>query len=915
MRCIPCLKRATIPVMDAKSAPPNAFSLESATDIDSLAAYLQHRRQSLHQQVLGGMDGMAAARAYSDLVDGIIARMLAIACSSILPGVTTDAAPIAIVATGGYGRRELSPHSDIDLTFVPARDGDAEVERIIKEMFTMVMRVFMDAAGMEVGYAYRLMEDCAALDHQTASGLLDARLIAGNPRIFIQLEHAYWSNFNPADFVFTKLDERRAQLNKTVPPGAPSDVFTPTPRMVEPDLKSGPGGLRDLHTAVWLTQAIHSLPAARVRGDRVWEVLERFAGLTPDECTQLKAAKEFLIRARNALHACAGAARDQLVVTRQEDVARSLGYVSPKEAAGPPGLRDEPPAVERFMADLYEHTSAVSRITAYVMERAENARMFLGIGLDCANRTIEPVGPLLSAEDPVWILWACELAQRYRLGFSHALKREIQHVLAGSPRTKQPGEVGSVFTRILAWRHGCWPILQQMADLGILAWVLPEFAAVLDLIPYDPSHDYTVGQHTLYAVRFLDALRAPGGQEDTSELRRLLAELPHPEQLYLAVLLHDVGKFRDDRPHSEVGAEIAADVCRRLGWDASATENVVFLVRHHLLMAETSRLRDLNLDETIRDFTAVVDDLDRLHMLYLLTYADTSAVGAGVWTQVKARFLMDLAHRAERFVASDEEAADDAELTRTRRRLLRELSLENLDPEEVAQHVASMPAPYILNTSLAEITLHIGFVRRAREGTPVVDFHDDQNGTYTEVTVCTKDDPKPGLLSKIAGVLYAADLDVHAAQVFTRVSAGREGSPERIAIDRLYVDFRGRRLTAGKRRELATNLPAVLSGRMSVDELLRKRNKPAEVGGRVENLTVRNDLSDTFTVVEVSSKEERAMLYRVAGALSMLGWDIHSAKLSHFRGRSVASFYVTGAKHLPDAEARSQLARLMPVSA
>ena len=898
--------------MDTAPAAPNTPPPSHVAHLEELVAHLKRQREVLAQSVQRGMGGLVAARAYSDLVDGIIRGMLELACSHIHPNLALEAAPIAIVATGGYGRRELSPHSDIDLTFVPARDGDPQVERIIKEMFTMVMRVFMDAAGMEVGYAYRLMEDCADLDHQTACGLLDARLIAGNPRIFIQLEHAYWSYFNPADFVFTKLDERRAQWGKTVPPGVASEVFSPTPRMVEPDLKNGPGGLRDLQTAVWLTQALHSLPAARVRGERAWEVLQRYAELTPEECAQLKEAKEFLIRTRNALHVSAGAARDQLVVTRQEDVARMLGYSDP--ASGGALSRQEAPPVERFMADLYTHTGAVARITGYVMDRAENARMFLGIGLDCVGRAIEPAGSVLETEDPVWMLWACELAQRYRLGMSQALQREIARVLAAGARTQQPAELGQVFTRILAWPHGCWPILQQMADLGILGWVLPEFGAVLNMIPYDPSHDYTVGQHTLYAVRFLDALRSPAASEEASELRRLLAELPHPEQLYLAVLLHDVGKYQEDRPHSETGAEIADAVCRRLGWDAAATQNVVFLVRHHLLMAETSRLRDLNLDETIRDFTAVVDDLDRLHMLYLLTYADTSAVGAGIWTQVKARFLRDLAHRAERFLASEEEAADDAELTRTRRRLLRELTVENLDPQEVAQHVASMPAPYILNTSLAEMALHIGFVRRARAGETVVEFQDERNGTYTEVTVCTYDDPKPGLLSKIAGVLYAADLDVHAAQVFTRVAPGTDNASERIAIDRLYVDFRGRRLTPGKRRELATNLPAVLGGKLSIADLLHKRNRSPEVGGPVENLTVRNDLSDTFTVVEVSSREDRAMLYRVTGALSMLGWDIHSAKLSHFRGRSVASFYVTGAKHLGDADARAQLARLMPVA-
>jgi [protein-PII] uridylyltransferase len=451
-----------------------------------------------------------------------------------------------------------------------------------------------------------------------------------------------------------------------------------------------------------------------------------------------------------------------------------------------------------------------------------------------------------------------------------------------------------------------------MADLGILGWLLPEVGEIMNLIPYDPSHDYTVGQHTLYVLRNLDSLRAPDGPEETRDFRQILEELPNPEQLYLAALLHDAGKTTDERPHSETGAELAQEVCGRLGWNTQATANVSFLVRHHLLMAETSRLRDLNLEETILDFTRVVDDIDRLHMLYLLTYADTNAVGTGVWTQVKGRFLRDLHRRAEAVLLGEEEAVlDEAGLTRTRRQLLKKLAVEDLPMEEVEEHIASMPATYLLNTSLEEITLHIGLVRRARQGEPMLDFHEERNSTFTEVTLCALDDPEPGLLSKIAGVLYAADIEVHSAQVFTRTSPS---GAERIAIDRLFVDFRGRPLTPGKRGELATNLQAVLTGKMQVADLLAKRRKPAEIGGPIEHLNLRNDLSDTYTVIEVAFSDERAMLYRASGALSALRWDIHSARVSSFKGRTVGSFYVTGAKALNDAEARRAILRIMPLA-
>ncbi|HSV72886.1 MAG TPA: HD domain-containing protein [Chthonomonadales bacterium] len=854
----------------------------------------------MRERTRAGVGGLEFTRSHSDLVDSVVQGMFAIACQQG-GGRDVGAVPIAVVATGGYGRQELCSHSDIDITFIPHRDGDAAVDRVIKEMFALVMRVFIDACGMEVGYAYRLIDDAPQLDHQTTSGLLDARLVAGSQRVFVQFENEFWACFNPADFIFTKLAERRAQRGKA---GA-------TPRVVEPDLKDGAGGLRDIQAAVWVTQASRCLTAARVRGPRSFDILERYANVSPEEVARLTAAKEFIFRVRNALHAAADAERDELVVTRQEEVADALGYgrLAGDLAVTRSAERQAPPPVERMMRDLYGHTTAVHRICDQVMRRIEDGRIFLGIGLDCKRRQVEPANEALTADDPLWMLWACEVAQRYGLAFSDGFERAATSLVSTAPAIRDSAQAAEILTHILASPRGTYRVLQRMAELGILGWVLPEVAAILDLIPYDPSHDYTVGQHSLHVIRTLDLLRDNAPTDETRDLRQILKELAAPEQLYLAGLLHDCGKGDPERPHQEAGEAIAQAVCERLGWSTQATENVRFLVRHHLLMAETSRLRDTNLDETIRDFTAVVGDLERLQMLYLLTYADTSAVGAGVWTQVKGRFLRDLYRRAERALAGDEsEEYDDPGLARARRRLLRELSVENLPQEEVVAHVESMPAPYILNTSLSEMALHIGYVRQVRSGEPVVVFRDERDATYTEVTICTFDDPEPGLLAKIAGVLHASDIEVHSAQVFTRV-----GEQERIAIDTLTVDYRGRQLTPGKRKEVATSLRAVLQGAVSVAEVLEKRRKSAAIGGPVEQLAVRNDLSEVYTVVEVESADSGAMLYRTSGALSAVAWDIHSARLSLFRGRFIGCFYVLGVRHLPAEAARGALLDLMPV--
>lgn len=894
-----------------------ALSREPQDTAEDLADYLRTEREVLIARLREpcpapsqAPGGVATARAFSDVMDTVLTRMFARSCRSA--GIDPQNAPIAIVATGGYGRRELSPFSDIDITFIPQRDGDLQIDRVIRDMFTQVMDICIARCGLEVGYAYRLLEDCASLDHQTTSGLLDARLVTGNERLFIRFEDAFWTGFNPAEFIFAKLEERRRTLAK----------WGESPRVVEPQLKEGPGGLRDLQTAVWLAQARGELSSARMRGGRAFEALARETSLSAGDVTRLAAAKEFLFRVRNALHALAGAARDELVVTRQEAVAALLGYGGAEEAArGTPEAASAEsggvPPVERFMADLYPVLAHIRRTADQVMRQVGASRLILGIGLDSEGQRIVPANDALESDDPAWLLWACELAQKYGLELSPAIERAATALIAKRPETAQPAETAQTFTRILSSPERVAPTLQTMADLGILGWFLPEFGALMDLIPYDPSHDYTVGQHSLLVVRHLEALRTAEGSEEQIEMRRLLEDLPHPEQLMLAALLHDSGKARPGRDHAVVSEEIAAAVCRRLGWTPEATANVCFLVREHLLMAETSRLRDLHLDETIRDFTRVVDDLDRLNALYLLTYADTRAVGAGVWTQVKGRFLRDLWRRAAA-VLSDEEPVgyDAATIARARRRLLKDLTLENLPADEVAEHIQAMPPEYLLNQTLSRIALHIGFVRRVRAGQPVIDFFDERDATYTELTVCAFDDPQPGLLAKIAGVLYAADLEVYSAQVITRV-----GPQDHIALDTLWVDYRGRPLSPGKRREVADNLTAVLTGAQTVEGILRKPARSA-FPSRERGLpgdrppiavrSVRNDLSDTLTVIETGGPDRKGALYRACAALSRLGWDIRSARVSTWQGEARGSFYVAGARQLPEGQVQAALDRVLP---
>ena len=380
----------------------------------------------------------------------------------------------------------------------------------------------------------------------------------------------------------------------------------------------------------------------------------------------------------------------------------------------------------------------------------------------------------------------------------------------------------------------------------------------MTLIPYDAAHEYTVGAHSLRVVRNLEYLRTTNDAR-LADYRRISAEVSFPEVLYLAGLIHDVGKQWPQGHHEETGAQAAAEIAQRLGWDRERQDKLTFLVRRHLLMAETSRLRDLALEETVREFVRQVPDMDSLNMLYLLTYADTNAVGAGIWTEVKAKFLSELYGRAEAALTAPppepgaEAAAATSLLTRQRERIRKQLQAQNLPPDLIHEHTRSLPAQYLLNTPLEEMYVHIAMIGRLRETfQPIIDFKHEFGTDFTEITVVAYDDPRPGLLAKITGVLYAHDVNVHVAQVFTRESSVR------IAIDTLWIDYRGRPLSSGKKDEMQDSLRRVLLGEIGVGELLQKHKKPLKDQSIFTATSGRRDLRSVQPAGDQRARMRRA---------------------------------------------------------
>lgn len=837
-----------------------------------LAAKLVALRAELRAQWQPDNGGRLWGEAHSDLIDALVRRLLEIA--SQRSGEPTFG--ISVVATGGYGQRVLAPFSDIDLTFVVDRDDDPAV---LREAFRLVMDVLLAGARIKVGYSYRHLSDLekGGIDHQTQTALLDARFLCGDRQLFERFQQLWQDSIPVADFLFRKEVERQRVRSR----------FGDTPFVVEPDVKEGAGGLRDVHSALWMAQA-----RFQKSGDALWRDLVRRRILRPEEMRQLRAGREHLWKTRHALHIVANERRDRLSIARQEALAELFGVN---------GDNCSPP-VEKWMVGHYEHAAAVDRLGLKVMQRCLEAPLNLGSsGLASLRRAVVVTEPAMAAENPLWPLEAMRHCQEYDLELAPATIEAIE-ALDADFRTP---EAGRMFVELLGDDGDIHRTFRRMERCGLLARMLPELANCIRLIPYDPAHGHTVGEHTLRAIANLSRLRPEAPPERSLEAYRyVFTTLDSPATLFLGLALHDIGKQwpldRQGRraPHEVTGADRVPEICARLGCSQTMIDRVTLLVRHHLLLAEVSRLRDLSRPETIGEVLTVVPDSDLLRMLYLLTWADTSAVGPGVWSSASARLLDELVQRCEARIGSEVQADPAQEIRKLdllRDRLRRRFTETDnaLDPEEVRRHTDGMPAAYLFNTGPDEMGLHLEMIRAlagAEDPLPMVgEFRGNAADRETEITMVAWDDPTPGLLAKVTGVLYAYDIRLHAAQVFTRTST--DSRP--LVVDTLRVDHRDRGLDRPLQVELQTALSNVLSGRETVGDLIARRRRPAALIGAPRTMTLRN-VDGQYVLVDIRLPSGTGSVHALCRAITLCGWNIQAARLSAWAGSVRCSLYISG---------------------
>ena len=564
----------------------------------------------------------------------------------------------------------------------------------------------------------------------------------------------------------------------------------------------------------------------------------------------------------------------------------------------------------------------VARLSEKIVRRIMDAPIRLGEGLSSLRRTLVVTEPEQTAEDPLWPMRTLEICQRYELELSSPAAESVEeHVGSDAWKGLSTEKTGARFVELLDQPGDLLATLRRMDDTGLLRDLLPELYACLALVPYDPTHAYTVGEHSLRVLG--NHLDARDGRQGVPAYREVLDQIDSPSTLYLSALLHDIGKqWPRDRsgeraPHEITGAEAIPEICARLGCPPRQAERVATLVRWHLLLAEVSRLRDLTRPETIREVIEHLTDIDLLRMMYVHTWADTHAVGPGVWSEMKARQLDELFGRAAAALeapgalGTERDAEEEARrLDALRERLRRKLTQpgENtapLDAPAVAAHTDAMPAAYLFNTDPETISHHVAMIQTLESGGDgeVTDFRPLPALGQTELTLVTHDEP--GLLAKLTGVLYAYDIPLHAAQVFTRPRPTGEG----IAIDALIVDFRGRPLERHQRGEVGAAIRKVLSGEETVAELIARRHRPEPILPAVRSLSLDAELPDGDEVLlDITTAPAAGDVHALATILTRLGWNIHGARLTTWAGGSRCALYLShGPGGIGDEAARKTL--------
>ncbi len=843
--------------------------------------------------------GTETAAAYAFLTDQILRLAYDFIVTRLYPvGNPTASERLLLMAVGGYGRGEMALHSDVDIGFVTPWKPTAWTEQVIEALLYLLWDL-----GLKVGQSTRPVDEMirlASTDHTIRTAILESRYIWGDERLCDEAHGRFWREVvagNAQKFVTEKLEERNARHRR----------MGDSRYVVEPNLKEGKGGLRDLHTLFWIGKYVYQVRS-------VPDLVEKGL-LSVEELRQFQKAERFLWAVRCHLHLIAGRPEERLTFDYQREIAERMNY------ATRPGKLP----VERFMQHYFLHAKTVGDLTgvflAHIDEKFAGAGRRFGLPairrrpsklegfvLD-RGRLALPSDDFL-AEDPVRLIQMFALAAKNRIEI-HPLamraasrdSRLIDNQVRADPRAN------ALFLDVLTSPEDPDTVLRWMNEAGVFGRFVPDFGRVVAQMQFDMYHHYTVDEHSIRAIGLLSRIERGELKEDHPVSTAIVKRIASRRVLYVAVLLHDIAKGRGG-DHSELGAEVARELCPRFGLDEAETEAVAWLVRWHLLMSATAFKRDLADPQTIADFAARVKSIERLRLLLLLTVVDIRAVGPGVWNSWKRQLLRTLFEAAEEMLLLGHKQKGRRERVEAiQAELAERLGWEQSRFGRLAWR---MPDSYWLAEPIEVLERNAIFTEaadRSPSRTKPLSLSVQEERGATLLTIYAKD--QPGLFYRLAAAISFAGGNIIDARIHTSIDG--------MALDNFLVQD----MTGGPfedEHQVARLEKAVLGALEGQEPLTARLEDKALPLVRAEAFNIRpavfidNQASSRYTVVEVNARDRAALLSALGEALFQSRAIIHSAHIATYGERAVDVFYLTerdGAKIENPGRLRTLQSRLL----
>jgi len=813
--------------------------------------------------------GLGLARKHSDLMDEVVAAIFKESLKGFGDKIASDLKGIAVIAIGGYGRRELCPFSDIDLMILHHLKNKESVALLSENLFYPLWDL-----GLQVGHGTRTVKESlrmASSNFELQTAFLESRLVAGDAEILRELQEGLTKQLRSRggkrflQNILAENERRHKQYGQAA-------------YLLEPDVKEGEGGLRDIHAMLWASKGLF--------GSASLEGLVQSGHLTDFDVETARQAQEFILQIRNHLHYATNRKTDRLFFEYQQEISRALGFKDGER------IRD----IERFMRSFYTHASAIERISRsfweqlkdeYLSTRSLKNMSAVNIseaGIAVSGGKISLTSPGAVSDHPGSEIKMFKLSLNKDVEIDFSKLGLIREGLKDNPAPfNWTQQMRDDFIDILGAGGTAIPILETMDHLGILARYIPEWNRVRCLPQHDSYHLYTVDMHLFLTVAEIHKMGAGGYDESNPLLSRIYNEIERKDLLLIASLLHDVGKG-SGKGHSKRGARIAKEICSRMGLSSKDSKTVGFLVENHLLLPDTAMRRDLNDENVIIDLAATIIREGDLKMLYLLSVADSLATGPKAWDIWKDGLLRELFSKVLHIIRSGEYTSKKSiDRMRKTASAVKAALIGSYDEEKINLFLKQMPHSYLLSQTSEDIVEHFKQMSGGGNG---ISFNTKCKEGVCELTLVAKD--QPGLFCKVSGVLALHGINILGAQVYTRSDG--------IALDIFKITGYFEQGVSGDRWDkIERDIKRALEGKISLEYRIAEkagRYRGNSVFKRPAQVEIDNSSSDFYTIVEVHAEDRIGLLYTITRVMLDLNLDIHLAKVSTNVDKVIDVFYV-----------------------